>query len=588
MNTRAAEEHGRWIAALLQRYERALAASGNTNSPYRALFNSLQLADALLDKLALNKKHPQHALQLVVMGPTQSGKSTLVNTLLDCHAAGISALAGFTVHAQGYATGLQNEQLLQLEPCLTPLHRVPAAELDAKDLEAYVLEHVTAGSQSLVDTSIVWDTPDFDSIDASSYKRSVLNAVALADILVLMVSKDKYGDKSVWDMLELLHPFNQTLIVCINKLDEQDEEVVSNAFHARYAETFNTQAPPLVKLPFLHKSNTAHFSTANLSPLRQAIDQSRSTFNRVAMEPSVTSFIKDQKSQWLAPLIAERDAAMQWQLHIEKSLASAEERYARDYLNNPDNYNTFNRALAELLTLLEIPGLAPGLARTRQLVTWPARKLFSLAKPGLQLLSGKPGELSLKQESQDQEEQALSSILDSTLISLQSVLLDQPQDPFWLAMNRRFRLQNGPIRKAFEQESKAAREDFQPQIEAAAQHLYAQLQAQPVLLNTLRAARVTADAAGVALAVKSGGLAVADLVFAPAMLSVTTLLTESALGRYLDTLKSELKAKQQAHIKKRLFEGELGQRLSILPTQLEERQLFAQDLEPELLAELTV
>jgi len=90
-----------------------------------------------------------------------------------------------------------------------------------------------------------------------------------------------------------------------------------------------------------------------------------------------------------------------------------------------------------------------------------------------------------------------------------------------------------------------ARQEFEPEIELAAKKLYEQLQSQPALLNTLRAARATADAAAVALAVKSGGLAPADLVLAPAMLSVTTLLTESALGRYLDTVKEDLKRRQK-------------------------------------------
>ena len=67
---------------------------------------------------------------------------------------------------------------------------------------------------------------------------------------------------------------------------------------------------------------------------------------------------------------------------------------------------------------------------------------------------------------------------------------------------------------------------------------------------------MTTDAAGVALAVKSGGLAPADLVLAPAMLAVTSLLTESALGRYLDGVKRELK-QQQAREAAALFDTRL-------------------------------
>jgi len=120
-------------------------------------------------------------------------------------------------------------------------------------------------------------------------------------------------------------------------------------------------------------------------------------------------------------------------------------------------------------------------------------------------------------------------------------------------MNHRLREQRATLTKHFELASVNYQEQFSPQIEAAAHGLYAKLEEQPVLLNSLRAARVTTDAAAVALAVKSGGLAAADLVVAPAMLSVTTLLTESVLGRYMDHVKQGLKAEQRTQVRQQLL-----------------------------------
>jgi len=82
--------------------------------------------------------------------------------------------------------------------------------------------------------------------------------------------------------------------------------------------------------------------------------------------------------------------------------------------------------------------------------------------------------------------------------------------------------------------------------------------------------------------VKSGGLAPADLVLAPAMLSVTTLLTESALGRYMESVKADLRKNQRAHMKERVMAGSLGSTLLSLNEKLDSDQLFAQNLEPEL------
>jgi len=555
--------------------------------------NTLQLADAVLDKLQLIQSNPDHCLQIAIIGPTQSGKSTLVNILLDCNAASISALAGFTVHAQGYGTGVSKADLHSLEALMAPMLRTPAKQLDASNLDTFVLETAPAGNLAMVEHAVVWDTPDFDSIESGSYKRAVIRAIGLADMLILMVSKDKYGDKSVWDMLVLLQPIQQPLIVCINKLDKADEQTVLNAFSKRFAEHFDAPVPPIVTFAFVHRAETDDriaLPDSQQDQLTEALNNVQQQINRQSVKQNIGTFITLHREQWLAPLIAERQAESEWSALVDSLISDAEQRYLDGYLNNPDKYDTFNRALAELLTLLEIPGLAPALARTRQIVTWPARKLLGIGRTAinnkLNLLhgAGSPDPVI------DQEAQILHSILDTTLIKVQSELLDQSQEPYWIAMNQAFRENDALIREEYMTQSELARQAFEPLIDEAAQRLYEQLQARPALLNTLRATRATADAAGIALAVKSGGLAPADLILAPAMFSVTTLLTESALGKYLDSVKRELKEQQGKHINDRVFKRLLGARLHALKKTLDNQGLFSQQIEPELdqiLAEAT-
>ena len=48
---------------------------------------------------------------------------------------------------------------------------------------------------------VLWDTPDFDSIDSATYREGVIRTIALADIIILVVSKEKYADQSVWDIM---------------------------------------------------------------------------------------------------------------------------------------------------------------------------------------------------------------------------------------------------------------------------------------------------------------------------------------------------------------------------------------------------
>ena len=65
-----------------------------------------------------------------------------------------------------------------------------------------------------------------------------------------------------------------------------------------------------------------------------------------------------------------------------------------------------------------------------------------------------------------------------------------------------------------------------------------------MVLNSLRATRVTTDAAAIALTLHMGGIGVHDLIFAPAMLTVTSLLAESAIGSYMHKVEHELKQHQ--------------------------------------------
>ena len=579
-------DHSAWIAQLLERYAQVVHAIPSPEPEQLFALHTLQLADAVLSKLELLKHQPIECQQFAVIGPTQSGKSTLVNLLLDCNAASVSALAGFTVHAQGYASDLQDTELASLETLMAPLQRTPASELDAEYLDTYVLEPVTPGTHAIVNHGVVWDTPDFDSIDSSSYQRAVLRTIGIADSLILTVSKDKYGDKTVWNMLALLHTLQRPLLVCINKLDEADQETVLNAFKRRFSELFDTPPPPIVTLPFVRKTalNTpAVLPPATLSQLSEAMRQLHKPIDQQSLSNSINAFIDTHQNQWLTPLIRERHAQFEWYEFVASLIDEAEQRYRNGYLNNPDKYDTFNRALAELLTLLEIPGIAPALTRTRQAVTWPARKLLGLGRSAIGKRLNRSNGRAETEQTPDQEADTLQGILDHTLITAQRKLLEQTQtDDYWMAMNQALRQREMSIRERYQLQCQQAREEFEPHIDAAAQRLYEQLQSQPALLNTLRATRATADAAGVALALKSGGLAPADLILAPAMFSVTTLLTESALGSYLDSVKRELREQQGKHIHARILQGVLATELSALSTNLDNTTLFSQHLEPEL------
>jgi hypothetical protein len=101
------------------------------------------------------------------------------------------------------------------------------------------------------------------------------------------------------------------------------------------------------------------------------------------------------------------------------------------------------------------------------------------------------------------------------------------------------------------------------------------------LLNSLRATRVTADAAVIALALHTGGIGMHDLIIAPAMLTVTSFLAESALGSYMGRVEAELKQRQLAAVKQALFTGSMKKKLLELSGQLSSVTYF--NISPEQL-----
>lgn len=562
------------IKTLLVRYEQLLNATDSPEPDWVNHYNDLRLVDACQDKILLNSTQPDHPFQLGIVGPTQAGKSTLVNVLTGHDAAGVSARAGYTVHAQGFGVDLEEHQLQPICSVLEPMVRVTPEALRREELNTYLLEPIQSGDSALIRQAVVWDSPDFDSIEAHGYRGAVLDTVALSDALILVVSKDKYGDRSVWDMLRLMLPLDKPITVLINKLNEHDKATVLTSFEERFKDTFPNETPAtLVALPYTEDQRP--FTPIELQGLTDAVQHSENHHERQRLQPAVNHFINQHWERWIKPAIQEQSAEQLWQAAVHKAIDRAFEQYQSRYLNDESRNDTFNRALAELLTLLEIPGIAATLQKTREVVTWPVRTLFGF---GVNAIKAKTQQA----PPADIEQDVLSSLRAHVVTELQGIALDAQQEypeqaRWWQALSQELRNDRDTIANHFDSSALAYQQAFEPRIEEAAAKLYQQLETQPTLLNSLRAARVTGDAAAVALAVKSGGLAATDLLVAPAMLSVTTLLTESALGRYMNSVKAELKREQGAVVQAELFQGVLGTALLSAPNTMDRTQLLGID-----------
>lgn len=534
-----------FINQLLQSQQR-MQASGITD-----VDPSLVLGEALLRYQRLRTGCENPPLQLVVAGPTQAGKSSVMNWLLETDVAGVNALAGYTRHAQGFITGSRDDSVKHcLQEFFSGWKKTPQSALTSEQLEAYSLETVTSKATVAEQPWISWDSPDFDSVSSRSYRDVVLKLLALADLVLFVVSKEKYADQTVWKTLKLIQPLELPLLLCINKIPVGSAEELTASLQQRLAQE-HIQAT-VIDLPYLQDTDAAHSLSERLQQsVYPVLEQLRGQPRAV----NVDAFMKQHWPQWTAPVRDELAQQEIWQQQIAAVLADACQAYQVNYLHAPIYAETMQQAVVRLLELLEIPGLADTLGRARHALTWPARKLRSIFSSGSVQLS--------VQERQGQETAILEDIIQQALIALQHSVAGQITEAgnqtshWWSSLLNQLHTEQQALQKQLQTGIKHYQETFSADIEQAAQQLYQHLQEHPVTLNSLRAARTTVDAAAVVLALKTGGIGLNDLVLTPAMLSFTSFLTEGAVGQFMQRVEKQLKKKQQQAVCAGLLQEQL-------------------------------
>jgi GTPase SAR1 family protein len=561
-----------FIQLLKQRYQTILqqAQLESVKAVFQQRIDQLLMAEAFLRKGALIDSTPLPPLQIAVVGPTQAGKSTLVNVLLQSGVAGVSPLAGYTVHPQGFCHRVRREECGGLQRYFGRFQQLLPAQLTKERHDCFALSE--AGSHSpLLPECVLWDTPDFDSIDSATYREGVIRTIALADVIVLVVSKEKYADQSVWDMMAALEVLRQPTVICLNKLSEGSEALIAHSLKEKWQMARKDAFPEVVPLYYRKDSGLPVWPEPQQTLLLRLADQvSYKKHARYEQE-----LLQYYWPQWLEPISQEHQALKEWHQLIEQMIKQALDNYQRDFLNHPHHYETFQVAMAELLTLLEIPGLAVVLAGTRRVLTWPVRQLMKLGRKKASLADS------------SHEVTLLHQIAEHALLQMADKLRDKAEEHqqrvWWRDLSTILRSRRQELLLDFDGAVKHYHQTFQQDVESAAHRLYHKLQEQPLLLNSLRATRATTDAAVIALTLHTGGIGVHDLVIAPSLLTVTSLLAESAIGGYMHTVEADLKKNQLRQVKQALFIEALRDKLWSLPIQLSGLAHF--NITPEQLQE---
>ena len=543
-----------FIQLLNQRYQTILNQSNNDiyKVKYQQRIEQLLLSDSLLRKGRLISASPKSLLNIALLGPTQAGKSTLANVLLNTNSALVSPLASYTVQPHGFCYGLNLDSCIGLQQYFGRFQQLQQAHISRDRYDCYSLDEVVSNTP-LLPKCILWDTPDFDSIDSATYREGVFRAAALADIVIIVVSKEKYADQSVWDMVAMLEPLHQPTIICLNKLNEGTEELLINSLREKWLIARSDAFPDVVPLSYQKQTGLPIWPKAQQSLIKELAKKT----NHQKHDQLEQDLIKKYWQEWIEPINAEHRALNNWKELVDICISDAIENYQRDYLNHPHHYDTFQKALAELLNLLEIPGFSKILTGARKTITWPARQIMKLGRKKT-IVADNSQELTL-----------LNQLAEHILIQLADKLLDHAEQPYqkqwWKEFSHLLRSQKHIILTDFSYAATTYHASFQQDVEATAHHLYHKLQEQPFLLNSLRATRVTADAAAIALTLQMGGIGLHDFIFAPAILAINTLLAESALGSYLQKSEHSLKIQQYNTVKQNLFVNCISLKLLALP-----------------------
>lgn len=546
-----------FIQLLKQRYQTVLAELDKKNplvSDYQQRADQLLYGEAFIRKGQLITQMPSFPLQVAVIGPTQAGKSSIVNLLLNQPLAGVSPLAGYTVHPHGFCHGLTSDDCFGLQHYFGRFQCLEEKMLSRNRFDCYSLANSDTRS-TLLPACVCWDTPDFDSIDAADYREGVIRTIALADVVLLVVSKEKYADQSVWALMKLIETFRQPTLICVNKLGEGTESLVLQSLEQKWRQHRGDAVPEMVPLLFQKQGAMPVWPTA----ANRAVFKLAEGVAHKKQPLYQQQLLNQYWPQWLEPVVAEHQAQHHWQTLVDQCLSQAVKIYQRDYLDHPHHYETFQNALLNLLKLLEIPGIAKAISKTRRAMTWPVRKLFTLGKEGLYGNAA-------------QEVTVLNQIGEHVMIQLADKLLEKAETEsapaaWWKDTSGVLRQKKGGILDDYRRAIESYHGHFQQDVDATAHRLYFKLQEQPATLNSLRATRVTTDAAAMLLAIQAGGIGIHDLVLTPMMLTVTSLLAESAIGSYMHRVEAELKQHQLNTVKSLLFDTCLRQRLYELPTQ---------------------
>jgi hypothetical protein len=485
-------------------------------------------------------------VHVAVVGGTNCGKSTVTNILVGEPVASWSLQGGFTTIPTGYAMpelvqGAWHEQPGMLQGLRQLL---PEQETAARAAPEYACVALTPPARlDYLYHTVVWDTPDLDSRYAPERLHRVLEILGLADIVVVVLSKEKYADHTAYELLSLLLACGKTILVCLNKFTPTEFPEGREHFQRQMLDTPERQQAvgKPVLLAYVEPTSltclwavpepTAHPLRAALAAYLRHPHELRQQTCQGAVQ-----YISRHVGTLLQPARRECALLAEWRAQVVARQQECLAFYRQHYLEDEQRYDSFRLALLRLLDLLDVPGINRVTRLIRQVVTAPMRWGWGLLR---QLVLSPP------QVVPRPEAAVLQESLDTGLKALHTFLLERQEDHrLWRQLRDRFEGTVPDLLAQVARRLQTHEEALAPAIEAAAHQIYARMQASPAQLQAIRGGKLALEVAVTVAAVKSGGFTPDDLLFGSLAYAGLQAAVQIAGERYVHRVKQDLQETQ--------------------------------------------
>jgi hypothetical protein len=538
-------------------------------------------------------------IHVVMFGGTNSGKSTVLNVLLGRAAAGMSYRARFSQHPEAYRAADLGNSFVEAFPTRfagyqrysnTHPPRRNDLELRAQGyLYAVAINDPTRlERQALAPLPtapvVYWDVPDFSTEEALLYMPAVLDTIALADLVVMTVTKENYADHRGQMLRGLICASGVPLRVVANKLEDGSHLLADIQLKLADSADQACRVAPDHLHPLPHVKDVDEpgrlrqlLLDQGAALLRQAVlgDVAGGLQLKKQALRGAILFLDRRLDDLLVPLKAEVSAGEHWNRIVERATqAEFYDRYRRDYLDG-EKYVDFNQTLIKLLDLLEVPGIGPIISAISKGLRAVSNAIVGAAAAAFR------GFFQAKPASQDRapESDTVIACVEHWIETLKNeaqVQADRDQHPAWKDLARQ--IGSHQFMVSFTKGLGTAylhyREQMDRITDERARALYEIIRRNPKLLHSLRGLKLALDAGTTGLIVASHGLNWTDAVIAPLVIPVQRLLLEYGVEKYLDVQKARLKDDQFAAF------GEMIETHMVAPV----RQLFVAAVRPEEMA----